>query len=195
MWCSSLSECGVLHSLLSGLLTGAGGGDPGADSVAADGAPAAGPLCELCHAVSPHGHPGTASAAGPCKQATGGAASAPCPSPSGVPVDLRLRVLPLRCVARQPVAAAAISQSSILIWRGHIFKRAMRRDHSLTPHCSTLQGGLHGEVVDSIRPFLTQLRSTPNGKRILSKVCPPVCSCRKSQTFTLSSFTPEADMK
>lgn len=33
-----------------------------------------------------------------------------------------------------------------------------------------LQGPLHQAVVDSIRPFLPQLRATPNGKRILSKI-------------------------
>ena len=33
-----------------------------------------------------------------------------------------------------------------------------------------MQGALHVAVVDAIRPFLPQLRSTPNGKRILSKI-------------------------
>lgn len=39
-------------------------------------------------------------------------------------------------------------------------------------HCivSALQGPLHQAVVDAIRPFLPQLRTTPNGKRILSKI-------------------------
>lgn len=36
--------------------------------------------------------------------------------------------------------------------------------------CFGWQGALHSAVVDAIRPFLPQLRSTPNGKRILSKI-------------------------
>ncbi len=40
----------------------------------------------------------------------------------------------------------------------------------LDPELFCVQGALHSAVVDAIRPFLAQLRSTPNGKRILSKI-------------------------
>ena len=40
----------------------------------------------------------------------------------------------------------------------------------LDPVLFYAQGALHSAVVDAIRPFLAQLRSTPNGKRILSKI-------------------------
>ena len=32
------------------------------------------------------------------------------------------------------------------------------------------QGPLHAAVVDAIRPHINQLRSTPHGKRIISKI-------------------------